>query len=223
MHTARQCAEALRWQSARGRSSKPVEVAPYMNPAEREPCTSPRRANHAPTFNACNTVAIVAAGAPGLIRTVTPSIVTSIVPETDSSRRCARVLGCRGVTAPHGAASTTAGTNRRSSPDAAASASQTRRRHPNNCWVTIHAGAPRSKRSCPGFRSRRLSAPFPRRSTPPATCTVQHFQPANRLGDSTINCIHSKPNGSRGPKGRRSRHLPKGEVGTTLTLNTHRG
>src|ERR1700722_18613685 len=91
-------------------------------------------AYHAPAFNARNTAAIVSAGAPAPMRTVAPSIATSIVPTSGSSRCCRRALRCRCPEAPAGAASTTAGTNRTSlSLEMTASASLTCRRQPNNC------------------------------------------------------------------------------------------
>jgi hypothetical protein len=127
---------------------KLLAISPSVTPASL--FNSSRSASSKTSFKVALTACSMEHPGISLVRTVTPSIATSIVPEKGPSRRCARVLDCRGAAVSHGAASTTAGTNRRSSPDAAASASRTRRRQPNNCsgdnpcWrATLETESPR--------------------------------------------------------------------------------
>src|SRR6185437_7330600 len=69
------------------------------------------RTDHAPVFNARSTAVTVLVSAPRPTRTVTPSISTSMIPQTRSPRRGR--LRSRWRTARFGScASTTAGTNR---------------------------------------------------------------------------------------------------------------
>src|ERR1700738_3605935 len=51
----------------------------------------------------------------------------------------------------------------------------------------------------------------------PATCTGKHLKPMNRLSDSIIHCVHSKPNGYQDHQTRRSGHHQEGDLGTPLT------
>jgi hypothetical protein len=43
-------------------------------------------------------------------------------------------------------------------------------------------------------------------SRPAPTCTGEYLKPMNRLGDSIIHCVHSKPNGYENHQTRRSGH-----------------
>jgi hypothetical protein len=52
----------------------------------------------------------------------------------------------------------------------------------------------------------------------PATCAGEHLKPMNRLSDSIIQCVHSKPNGYRNHQTRRSGHYQEGDLGTPLTM-----
>src|ERR1700689_1189147 len=54
---------------------------------------------------------------------------------------------------------------------------------------------------------------------PPPPSTGEHFQPADRLDDSIMFSVHSKPNGQTKPKTLRSQHHPKGAYRTALTHN----
>jgi hypothetical protein len=53
---------------------------------------------------------------------------------------------------------------------------------------------------------------------PTASRTGEHLKPANRLGDSTIHCVYSKPSGCKELKSHRSERQSEGEAGTTLTI-----
>src|ERR1700686_3804677 len=52
----------------------------------------------------------------------------------------------------------------------------------------------------------------------PTTGTGEHLEPMNRLSDSIIHCVHSKPNGYDSRQTRRSGHLQEGARGTPLTI-----
>jgi len=51
----------------------------------------------------------------------------------------------------------------------------------------------------------------------PTTRTGEHLKPMNRLSDSIIHCVHSKPNGYDNHQTRRSGHHQEGDRGTPLT------
>src|ERR1017187_11037028 len=51
----------------------------------------------------------------------------------------------------------------------------------------------------------------------PTTRTGEHLKPMNRLSDSIIHCVHSKPNGYENRQTRRSGHLQEGDRRTPLT------
>lgn len=53
----------------------------------------------------------------------------------------------------------------------------------------------------------------------PTTRTGEHLEPMNRLSDSIIHCVHSKPNGYESRKTRRSGHFQEGDRGTSLTTD----
>jgi hypothetical protein len=52
----------------------------------------------------------------------------------------------------------------------------------------------------------------------PTPRTGEHLEPMNRLSDSIIHCVHSKPNGYENRPTRRSGHLQEGDRGTPLTV-----
>src|SRR5712675_2537629 len=52
----------------------------------------------------------------------------------------------------------------------------------------------------------------------PTTRTGEHLEPMNRLSDSIIHCVHSKPNGYQNHQTRRSGHHQEGDLGTPLTF-----
>jgi hypothetical protein len=47
----------------------------------------------------------------------------------------------------------------------------------------------------------------------PTTRTGEHLEPMNRLSDSIVHCVHSKPNGYDSRQTRRSGHLQEGGRG----------
>src|ERR1700676_1074079 len=51
----------------------------------------------------------------------------------------------------------------------------------------------------------------------PTTRTGEHLEPMNRLSDSIIHCVHSKPNGYQNHQTRRSGHHQEGDLGNPLT------
>src|SRR5260370_108098 len=53
----------------------------------------------------------------------------------------------------------------------------------------------------------------------PTTRTGEHLEPMNRLSDSIIHCVHSKPNGYQNHQTRRSGHHQEGDLGTPLTVS----
>src|SRR5260370_42671277 len=53
----------------------------------------------------------------------------------------------------------------------------------------------------------------------PTTRTGEHLEPMNRLSDSIIHCVHSKPNDYQNHQTRRSGHHQEGDLGTPLTIN----
>src|SRR6202165_1417549 len=57
----------------------------------------------------------------------------------------------------------------------------------------------------------------------PTTRTGEHLEPMNRLSDSIIHCVHSKPNGYENHQTRRSGHHQEGDRGTPLTGNPYDG
>src|SRR6266404_7475748 len=56
----------------------------------------------------------------------------------------------------------------------------------------------------------------------PTTRTGEHLEPMNRLSDSIIHCVHSKPNGHQNHQTRRSGQHQEGDLGTPLTHGWHR-
>ena len=54
----------------------------------------------------------------------------------------------------------------------------------------------------------------------PTTRTGEHLKPMNRLSDSIIHYVHSKPNVYENRQTRRSEHLQEGDRGTPLTVKT---
>src|SRR5665811_497208 len=54
----------------------------------------------------------------------------------------------------------------------------------------------------------------------PTTRTGEHLEPMNRLSDSIIHCVHSKPNGYQNHQTRRSGHHQEGDLRTPLTFNS---
>src|SRR5712672_4537745 len=52
----------------------------------------------------------------------------------------------------------------------------------------------------------------------PTTRPGENLEPMNRLSDSIIHCVHSKPNGYQNHQTRRSGHHQEGDLGTPLTV-----
>jgi len=86
----------------------------------------------------------------------------------------------------------------------------------------IRAVGLRQRQTRRSLRSRRRSVPVLVAPRSPTTRTGEHLEPMNRLSDSIIYCVHSKPNGYDSGQTRRSGHLQEGDRGTPLTVSAAR-